>query len=530
MNPQARLTDNETMARTMRRLGIAACVIVSLGVVAALWVRQSLAGGRLDALVETQLSAMLGQPVSIDRMDIELFPRVAVGGGPVRIGAATTGAPALQIAHVRLVPRLESLWKRPLVIERIELDGFDVSILRDRQKRWHVPRAVPVPTADERPGARLEQVRITRGRIGVFDEAPGGGISETARIQDIETEVAVEKGGLRLSPLSGRIGRALISGEARTDAATVRLSISTPSIADDDLPIFLKLLGSARPDFLHLPTGASASADVRVDRASSRLSGTGKLSAAQVLLGAVQLQRFESPFTVAHTRIDFNPMSFNLYGGDQQGNAQIQLMDSPATWTSGSRVKGLDVGDFLSALTGRDQRLDGTGSITAALQGRIGEPLERTLIGRTGILVTDGVVRDFPLMASINRALKVDEETSRDTRFERLSATFQVFGGQATTEDLVLESGDVRVAAQGRIGADRSIAMRGQAILSANRVARAVTHVRELARLKNSRGEIELPLTISGSLDTPSINVDLKAAIVEGIGDEIRRRLRRIIP
>jgi uncharacterized protein involved in outer membrane biogenesis len=517
------------MANTMRRLGITACVIAALGVAAALWIRQSLAGGQLDALVETQLSAMLGQPVSIDRMDIELFPQVAVGGGPVRVGAAKTRAPALQIAHVRVVPRLQSLWKRPLVIERIELDGFDVSILRDRQKRWHVPRAVPVPTAGEGAGARLEQVQITRGRISVFDEAPGGSISETARIQDIETAVAVEKAGLRFSPVSASIGRAKVTGEARTDAATVRLSSAAPAIADDDLPIFLRLLGSERPDFLRLPGGASASADVHVDRASSRLGGTGTLQAAEVLFGTVKLQRFASPFTVTHTRVDFNPMSFSLYGGEQQGNATIQLMDSPATWTSGSRVKGLDVGDFLAALTGRDQRLDGTGSITAALQGRIGEPLERTLVGRTGILVTDGVIRDFPLMASINRALKVNEETSRDTRFERLSASFQVLGGQAATEDLVLEAGDVRLAAQGRIGADRSIAMSGQVTLSANRVARAITHVRELARLKNSRGEIELPLTISGSLDAPSINVDVKAAIVEGIGDEIKRRLRRLI-
>jgi hypothetical protein len=48
--------------------------------------------------------------------------------------------------------------------------------------------------------------------------------------------------------------------------------------------------------------------------------------------------------------------------------------------------------------------------------------------------------------------------------------------------------------------------------------------------LKNSRGEIELPLTIAGSLDAPSISVDVTTALSKGLADEIRRRLRKLMP
>jgi hypothetical protein len=50
-----------------------------------------------------------------------------------------------------------------------------------------------------------------------------------------------------------------------------------------------------------------------------------------------------------------------------------------------------------------------------------------------------------------------------------------------------------------------------------------------LSGLRNSRGELEIPLTISGTLDAPSFGLDVKAAIGKGIKDELMRRLRGII-
>jgi hypothetical protein len=192
-------------------------------------------------------------------------------------------------------------------------------------------------------------------------------------------------------------------------------------------------------------------------------------------------------------------------------------------------VSGLAIGDFLSALTGRDQRMDGTASLSGNLRGRVGEPLDRTVHGRTHVAVANGVVRNFPLITAINRALRLGQQESGDTRFERLEATLAVAAGQATTDDLVLQAGHVRVEAAGRIGADRSLALRGRAIISAEAASRAVASVREFARLRNSQGQIEAPLTISGTLDAPSIALDLKETIRKGVVDELKRRIRRWI-
>ena len=509
----------------MRRFAIGAAIFVAIIAAIAVAVRQSLADGRLHAAAESRLSAMLGQSVSIGPMGVEIFPRIAVIGGNVRIGRSTAQAPALDIERVRVLPRLGSLWTRPVAIERIELDRFVVSILRDRERRWHVPPIVPMPSGRGGNAAIVERVRVTRGRVRVFDQV-GSELREASSLDDLDAEVAVENGGLRLSPVTGRVGRATVTGDGRTDGEAVRLRVDAPAVADEDLPAFLRLLGTERPPFLRLPEAGAAAIDIQVNRASSRLSGTGKLRAPQVLLGAVRLQRFEAPFAVRGAILEFHPTSFTMHGGEHRGTVTLNLADAPPSWTTDSRVNGLAVADFLGALTGRDQRVDGSASMTAALRGRVGEPLDRTMRGRVELVVRDGIIKNFPLLAAIDRALRLEDKASGDTRFERLAATLSVAVGQATTDDLVLEAGDVRVEAAGRIGADRSLELRGRAIVSAARAARAVASVHEIARLRNSRGEIELPLTIAGNLDAPAISVDVKTTIIEGIADEIRRRLR----
>ena len=513
----------------MRRLLIATGVAMALAVLAALALRQTLASARLRSAVEARLSATLGQPVSIGSMSVHVVPRVVIDGGTVRVGEARVQAPGVEIRRVRILPRIRSLWTGTIVIPRVELDGFVVSVLRDRRGGWHVPTAVPAPSANTAGGVSVERVSITNGQVRVFDEAADSALHATAGIDDIEADLAVEAGGLRLGPIRGRIGRAAISGDARTDASAVHLRFSSDAIADGDLPVFLRLLASDRPGFLRLGEPAAASVTITVNRSSSRLDGAGTLRAPQVLLDALRLERFHAPFAIRGAHLEFSPTTFGMYGGTHRGGMSIDLSSVPPAWASDSHVTGFDVGDFLRGLTGREQPIDGTATIEAALRGAVGEPLDRTVRGRVTVSVANGIVRNFPLLAVVNRALRLAGQQDGDTRFERLSATLAIAAGGASTDDLALDAGHIRVEAAGRIGADRSLAFRGHAVVAADYVAQGVTRVPELARLKNRNGEIDMPLTVSGSLDAPSINVDVKTAIGQGLADELRRRLRRLI-
>ena len=72
------------------------------------------------------------------------------------------------------------------------------------------------------------------------------------------------------------------------------------------------------------------------------------------------------------------------------------------------------------------------------------------------MVVSNGVLHDFPLLATVNRALRLSEGNGQDTRFDELSASLAIARGTATTDDLVIQAGHLRAVLSGQIGFDRS--------------------------------------------------------------------------
>jgi hypothetical protein len=434
------------------------------------------------------------------------------------------------------------LFGRAYVIRELVLEGLSVRIVRELSGRWTFPSVVPVPggSSDE-SGLRIERVRLTDGRVRVFEFTPRDGMQETSAITDVSGEAVSDAAGLRISPLRGTVGGSPITGEALVTPKEARVDFAMERIDGQDLKAVLGLTATGAPEFLTLPKPAAASFSIRIDRAKSRLSGTGSLRAPEVGFYTLRVQGLEAPIKTDGVKLTFDPATFTMYGGTHRGTTVVDLSRIPARWTLNSKVGDLNVGDFLSALTGRDRRVDGTGSATVVIGAGVGEPMPRSLEGRMHVNVVNGIIREFPMLAAINRALQLAEGDTRDTRFERLSATLVFAGrlartaaeaagsGHVTTDDLVIDAREVRVQASGRIGFDRSLDLSGVAVVSPERSASAIRSVRELSGLRNERGELEIPLTITGTLDEPFFGIDLKAVVARSIEEELRRRLRRFL-
>jgi uncharacterized protein involved in outer membrane biogenesis len=513
----------------MRRV-IVAVVVVALVAAAALFLlRRSLVQGQLREAIEARLSATLGTPVSIGRLGLTLVPRLTLRGRDVRVGDTRVQSPSLAIDRVRVLPRLASLFSDQIVVDEIDLDGFAFSVLRDERGAWQVPAVLPAAANDTATGLVIERVRLSGARVRVFERTSRDDVRERSSIDDLEADVTSDARGMHFSSISGRIGGAPISGDATVDTKEARLQFAATRIADDSLPALLRLLGSDRPESLRLAAPAAVTATVRVDRRSLRLTGKGTLQAPAVDLLPLRVERFEAPFTIDRSRVTFQPATFGLYGGTHTGTITFNGGATPAEWTIDGRVSGLNAGDFLRALNGGDQRVDGTATLSATLRGRLGQPLAETVAGRMHVDVSDGVIRNFALLAAIGRALQLGEQRGADTRFSRLAATLAIAAGAATTDDLVLEATDVRVQAAGSIRADRSLSLRGIAAVSPERSSAAIASIHDLKGLRNAAGEVEVPLTITGTLDAPSFQIDVEAIIRKGITDELRRHIKRII-
>jgi uncharacterized protein involved in outer membrane biogenesis len=503
-----------------------AAVLVLGALLAVHWVLDS---DLVRAETEARLSRRLGQPVAIGSMRVSVLPRVQFVGSNIRVGTDDRAAPAVDLDAISIVPDVRSLLGRPYIMTETRLEGFSVLVLRDRERRWHLPMEMPLDvTPEAEPAVVVERVRVRNGRLRIFDEADDGALAQGAAIDAIEADLVTEPAGLRLVAMAGRLGQARLTGESHLGDGVARLEFRVDDIGDGDLPALLGLIGADHPEILQLPQPASASISLDLATATGQLSGAGSVTAPAVRLEPVGLDRFEASLTLSGDRLSLEPTSFLFYGGAHRGAILVDLAESSPRWRLDSRVDRLDVGDFLAAVTGGD-KLRGRGTLTASLAGRLGEPLGQTMQGRARVDVVDGVVRDFPLLAALNRALQLTPGDARDTRFERLSATLAIGAGQAHTEDLLLEAGEIRVAATGRLGFDRSVDLTGLAIVSPARSGEAVRSVRELAALRNARGELELPLTIGGTLDDPAIGIDLRSAIGRALEQELRRGLERIL-
>ena len=493
----------------------------------SLLVRRAVVGGLVRAAAEARLSAALGQPVTVGDVSFSLAPRPVFTGSDVRIGAASQAAPAVRLDRIHVFPRLRSFFSSTVQIDEIWLEGFEVSLLRDAQGRWHAPAVFPGPSEPGASAVNIGRVRVTGGRLHVFDGAPGRE-RETARVEGVHADMLIQDGALRLAPLGGRVGSAAIEGEARVDERILRLAFSAASISDGDLPALLGLLGASRPAILRLDQPAAASVTVSVDRATARLSGNGSLRVPVLVVDRLRLERVEAPYTIDGSRITLTPMTFTVNGGAHRGRVVLAFEGEPPRWSANSRVERLDIGGLLDVLAARDAGIDGTANVDADVRGRLVEDFVNGIAGGARLAVSNGVLHDFQLVATVNRALRLAESGDNDTRFERLSATLALAGGAATTDDLLMHAGHLRVELAGRIGFDRALDLRGRAFVSRERAAEAVRRVRELARVRKGSGEIELPLTIGGSLDAPQFEVDVQTVLKEGVQDELRRRLRRL--
>jgi uncharacterized protein involved in outer membrane biogenesis len=513
------------------RRGFLTVIAVVLGGFAALAVLLAIRGSLIVDFVreiaESRLSTALGQPVAIGQLGFSLTPRPAFTGSDIRVGDAAQQAPSVRLDRVEVFPVLRSFVQGPIRITEVGLDGFTVSILRDASGRWRAPAVFPAPTRGG-GGIGIDRVRVAGGRLLIFDVGANGALRERSRIDGMRTDLLVGREGLRLASLTGRVGSAAISGEAETDPQSVRLDFSASAIRDADLPALFGLLAASHPAVLRIDEPAAASVSVRIERATSRLTGSGTLRAPALTVEPLRLQQLNAPFVVQGTQLTFTPTTFRIHGGSHEGRFTLMLGDSPA-WAMDGRVHDLDVGALLDTFAGRDAKLDGRGRIDAKLNGRFEPGFLTRMDGGARLLVSNGVLHDFPLLANVNRALRLSEGDGQDTRFEELSASLAIAGGTATTDDLVIQAGHLRTILSGQIGFDRSLNLRGRAIVSAERVAAGVNSVHELARLRKASGEVVVPLTITGSLDAPKFDIDVGTVIREGVVDELKRRVRRLI-
>ena len=512
-------------------VGVAAVVLLGVAVAAF----HALNPEALRGAAERQLTALAGEPVSIGRLSVSLFPVPAVTGRDVRVLSAGAGrAQAVSVRAIRILPQWRTLLSRPVVVDAVEIEGLTLMARRDRERRWILPgattatarspRAAP-PAVPGLPGGgtsdalAVRRVRLRDGRIVVLDEVlrRRDGSAEVAAISGIEADLVQHPDGAAALRMRGALGGSALAGDVETGPHGLSATLQSPSLRSEDLPALFALLGSSAPASLAIGGDAPLELTMRVARDTGALTASGRLRAARVRLGTLAVTGLAAPFRLAENVVTVEPVSFAAYGGTARGTLEVQPGRAPAAWSLDMRVVGLDIDAFLSANTSGGGRLQGTGQVVARVRGTADLPIERHMSGSVDLVVSDGVIRNFALLAAINQALHLTGGDTSDTRFERLSATLDLARGAIRTDNASLHAGDVTAGAAGAISVERAINMTGTAVFSREASARMIARVKELSGARNERGEVEVPFRITG----PGVDAPLRTR-VSGSGASVR--------
>jgi uncharacterized protein involved in outer membrane biogenesis len=481
------------------------------------------------------LTEAMGRPVSLGRLSVALLPEPALKAEAIRIGNAdSAGEPSITASELLVVPRLRSLLPgRSLSIAEAQLDSLVITVRRDSSGRW----LLPLPQqrdggAASRGPIALTDLRFTGGAIRIYDDRLRQDDSvPVTTITNLAATVRAAGGQIMASPLSGLLGATGVTGAMlmRRDGAVLQLR--SESIEPADVPAFLALMGvTAHPRIAIAGRTPFEMKVVAAPRFASYVV-TGNASAARMRVGDLDLERVQTPFRLERKTLTLNPIAFTAYGGRESGTVTVDLRQRPPRYTVRSSLVNLDVRRALTATTNVKNVLHGRARVSGDVrgQGYGTSAVQKSLAGTVRFELTDGVIRGFPALASVGRALGATAQAGENTAFESLTGSATIAGGRARTRDLVIRSGELLLAGEGTIGFDRTLDLRMVATLSPALSQRLGGHLGLLNRLADNRGMISLPLRVRGTAAAPKISVDVRAVAKQQFPDLVRRGLLELL-
>jgi uncharacterized protein involved in outer membrane biogenesis len=409
----------------LKRLGVVLAVLVALVALVAVLVR-------LDdyiPVVEKEVSARIGEPVSIKHLHVAVLPVPHARADDITIG----GADRIHVARLILIPELWSLLREEKVIRSIELEDLTLP-------HQALGAIAALTQADRRAGKiRVKKIRLTNAVVKL----------EKSTFGPFDVDVQVSATGAQAGHLTLKTRDGKLSANLTPQDAHYRLEIAARGWTP--------------------PLGPPLVFD--------ELNVQGLVRAKGAELDAVQA---------------------TIYGGTVSGKAAV-------AWDKGIAVKGnldvkrVELRDVLATVS-RQARLSGKVDAKPAFSShaRTTAELGDELKVDTPFTVHQAVLHGIDLMkaaATLGRS-----SSGGDTRLDQLAGQLRIEGRTYRISELRISSGPLAVRGNLQVSASRALSGRVN------------------ANAGGLGGLAGVPLTISGTVDSPQIAPDARALAAAAAG------------
>jgi AsmA protein len=532
--------------RILRIFGIAiACLIVLI--IAALVALRLIVNpndykGRIEAVVKSSTGRELSLPGNIR---LSVFPWIAVELGPASLGnppGFPSSEPFASVQRASLRVALLPLIHRQLQVGHIEIDGLDLHLLQNAQGRsnWEMStgKTPPPPTSGPSTvqlrgvaGVAIKASRVsyqdmvadhlnlTVGRVAEGVTVPikwslDLTTSPGARAIPISGSATLEYGAnsARLGSLDARLDESTLRGNAAvTNLATGAMNFDL-SVDQIDLDRYLKPAASSRPAApASQPPPAPQQPTELPTSAVKTLEMKGKLAIGSAAVYGIKVTQVQVGMDARGGVLRIAPATAKLYGGNYEGTVTLDAHGAVPVLQLNQSLAGIDVQPLLKDFAKTD-RVSGKGNVTMNVTGRgkTSDALLASLNGHAAANLANGAIKGFNLWSDIDRAIALVQRRvptggsgGNETKFDAFKATADIAGGVASTKDLDISSGDLRVTGQG----------------TANLVTEAINYRLNATILKGAASAgaqgggslASIPLLVGGTLKSPSVRPDMQA-------------------
>jgi uncharacterized protein involved in outer membrane biogenesis len=490
-----------------KRLFIALLVMVAVVAAGTFVAGRMLGSDAVRTALERQLSQRLGQPVHITSASVAFFPRVAVDLHGVSIGPDG----ALDAGRLRFVTGLRPLLSRIVSDAEVVVDGARV--------RLPLPFAFGADSAASAAAAPGSAPLV----VTSIRQLSLQNVSLIAGAQTIRLDAECSVDGDRLN-----IER--LTAQGRTTRIQAHGTLTSISGMDGSLTATADPLDLDEIIVLNTALASTAPAP-RSTAAANPLHLRVVLTTPIARFAVYELRDLSTTIDMVPGRLSFSPLDLRAFGGKFSGRLEANTSQAIPELQLSGRMDGIDVVEVLKAggaAGGITGRLSGAVSLTG--NGADAASLLRTSRGTISAAVADGAMPHLDMVRPIVLAFGKPSGApppGSGSSFSRLGGTFALAGGVLTSEDLAMDARDFDLAGKGSLRLQSgAVSARTDVVLSEELTAQAGTDLRRYA----AEGKrVVVPATIAGTLQQPTVSLDIAAATRRALGNELQRRAKSFL-
>ncbi len=253
-----------------------------------------------------------------------------------------------------------------------------------------------------------------------------------------------------------------------------------------------------------------------------KTTGSGTLTANTVKAEEITLTNVRANCKLNRGVVQLSPVTANVFGGSESGTVSVDTRPVHPLCSVNAKLNGVDTNALLSAVSSVKNTLYGSLATNANLNFTLESSAElaRSLNGTLGFNVANGQLKNVNILGELSRIGKflgssAPSQGGNSTALKQLSGTMDIRNGLASTNNLkaVLDAGSL--AGTGTLNlVDQAIDMHATAVLGsgASHAAGGSNVGGYLSTaLANNKGELVLPVLVTGTMAHPSFTADTQA-------------------